>query len=228
MSELNILKNDGNQAGRRILITSGPTREYLDPVRFLSNASSGKMGAALAKAALNAGFEVVVVSGPVVCDYPPEVRTVHVTSTDEMLHACLREFPGCAGVIGAAAPCDYRPAVVSTEKIKKNGNGAMTVDFVETPDILAELGKIKRPDQWIVPFALETAANGKSLALDKLRRKNGDLIVLNGPQAMQGDRSQVEIFDRVGEIVAKFFGAKESVASQIIGVIQEKIKIDCP
>ena len=205
---------------KRILITSGPTREYLDPVRYLSNASSGKMGAALAKAALKAGFEVTVISGPVACDYPQESNIIPVTTTEEMLHACLQGFPECIGAIGAAAPCDYRPKNVSVEKIKKNDHSPLTLEFVETPDIFAELGKIKRPDQWLVPFALETEKNANSHALDKLRRKNGDLVILNGPQAMLQDQIEVEIIDRTGETVATFDGPKESVAVQIMHAIQ--------
>jgi phosphopantothenoylcysteine decarboxylase/phosphopantothenate--cysteine ligase len=200
----------------RILITAGPTREYLDPVRYLSNASSGKMGAALAKAALAAGFEVTIVSGPVTCDFPPESQVLQVITTDEMLQACLQIFPECVGAIGAAAPCDFRPKCVSAEKIKKSGDFPLTIDFVATPDIFAELGGIKRPDQWLVPFALETGENGKSHALDKLRQKNGDFVILNGPQAMMGDLAEVEIIDRTGATLATFSGSKESVATQII------------
>ena len=205
---------------KRILMTSGPTREYLDPIRYFSNASSGKMGAALANATLKAGYEVTIVTGPVVCDYPQDANIVQVTTTEEMLHACLRFFPDCVGAIGAAAPCDYRPKNVSVEKIKKNDNSSLTIELIETPDIFAELGKIKRPDQWLVPFALETAHDAKSHALDKLRRKNGDLVILNGPQAMLHDQIEVEIFDKTGATLAAFGGSKESVAVQIMHTIQ--------
>ena len=206
----------------RILITAGPTREYLDPVRYISNASSGKMGVALANAALCASYDVTIVSGPVTCDYPQAANVIRVTTTDEMLEACLNIFPECVGAIGAAAPCDFRAKTVSAEKIKKSGNSPMTVEFVATPDIFLELGKIKRQNQWLAPFALETAENGKSHALDKMRQKNGDIIILNGPQAMLGDYAEVEILDRTGEMLATFSGLKESVASQIIDLIVRK------
>jgi len=209
----------------RILITSGPTREYLDPVRYLSNASSGKMGAALAKTALKTGYEVTIVTGPVVCDYPEEANVIQVTTTEEMLCACVQVFSECVGAIGAAAPCDYRPKNVSKEKIKKNSNFPVTIDFVATPDIFEELGKMKRPNQWLIPFALETEENAKSFALDKLRHKNGNLIILNGPQAMLQDQIQVEIFDRNGTTLATFDGTKETVAMQIMHIIQN-IKIE--
>ncbi|MCL2118288.1 MAG: phosphopantothenoylcysteine decarboxylase [Planctomycetaceae bacterium] len=209
----------------RILITAGPTREYLDPVRYLSNASSGKMGAALAKAALNAGFEVTIVSGPVGCHYPQELRVIRVTTTDEMLQACLQVFPDCVGAIGAAAPCDFRPKAVSVEKIKKTGDDTMTVEFVATPDIFAELGKIKQPNQWLVPFALETCENGKEHALEKLRQKNGDWIILNGPKTILGGYAEVEILDRTGTTLATLSGTKESVATQIIGTINAELRM---
>jgi len=208
----------------RILITSGPTREYLDPVRYISNASSGKMGVALAKAALKTGYEVTIVTGPVACVYPQEANVVQVTTTEEMLKSCLQIFPDCVGAIGAAAPCDYRPKNVSVEKIKKISNFPLTIEFVATPDICAGLGKTKRPDQWLVPFALETARNAKSYALDKLRRKNGDLIILNGPQAMLQDQIEVEMIDRTGTTLATFSGTKESVAVQMMHIIQNVVQ----
>ena len=100
----------------RILITSGPTRQYLDPVRYLTNASSGRMGAALAAAAIEAGHQVVVVSGPVEVAYPAGAEVIPVVSTEEMLAACRKVFPGCDGLIAVAAPCDYRPAAVARRR----------------------------------------------------------------------------------------------------------------
>src|SRR5687767_10559120 len=105
----------------RILITSGPTRQYLDPVRFLTNASSGRMGRALALAAIQLGHDVVVVSGPVNVAYPSPAKVVPVVTTDDLLDACRREFPECDGLIAAAAPCDYRPVRVESKKIAKTG-----------------------------------------------------------------------------------------------------------
>src|SRR5438093_10162334 len=102
----------------RVLITSGPTRQYLDPVRYLTNASSGRMGKALAEAALALGHEVTIVSGPVDVSYPAAARVVNVVSTEEMLAACQEAFPACDGLIAAAAPCDYRPVRVEPGKIR--------------------------------------------------------------------------------------------------------------
>ena len=141
----------------RILITSGPTRQYLDPVRYLSNASSGRMGCALATAALAAGHEVVVVSGPVSADYPAAAEVITVVTTEEMLAASVKHFPKCDGVIGVAAPCDFSPTVVAAEKIKKN-DGNLTLELVATPDIMEALGKLKQEHQWSVGFRVR---NGK-------------------------------------------------------------------
>src|SRR2546423_976145 len=105
----------------RILITSGPTRQYLDPVRYLTNASSGRMGRALAAAALSREHEVIIVSGPVSVDYPGAATVHQVLSTDELLAACQDIFPKCDGIIGAAAPCDYRPVRIAEQKIAKTG-----------------------------------------------------------------------------------------------------------
>src|SRR5215475_3628789 len=123
----------------RILITSGPTRQFLDPVRYLSNASSGRMGCALTEAAIARGHEVIVVSGPVEIDYPEAAEIIRVISTEEMLAACQEIFPRCGGLIGVAAPCDYRPVKVESQKIHRTG-GPLALELHETPDIVATLG----------------------------------------------------------------------------------------
>jgi phosphopantothenoylcysteine decarboxylase/phosphopantothenate--cysteine ligase len=205
----------------RILITSGPTRQYLDPVRYLTNASSGKMGRALAAAAIALGHEVVVVSGPVNIDYPPAATVRPVVSTEELLATCQELFPTCDGVIGAAAPCDYRPLRVEEHKIAKTGQ-PLVLNLVETPDVMATLGASKRPGQWLVGFALETD-DQRFRALTKLQRKSCDLMVLNGPAAMDADDNQVEVLDRTGAVVAALAGSKGDVAAGILAVIQERL-----
>ncbi len=204
----------------RILLTSGPTREYLDPVRFLTNGSSGRMGRALATAALDRGHEVTVVSGPVEIDYPPGARVVPVVTTDQMLQACLAEFPQCDGLIAAAAPSDYRPLRVESEKIKKTG-GALELHLVETPDVVAGLGSVKG-QQWMVAFALETG-DRHLRALQKLERKSCDLIVVNGPAAMHAPETEVEVLDRSGQVACRLAGSKEVVAQGILRVIGERL-----
>ena len=153
----------------RVLITAGPTREYLDDVRYLSNGSSGRMGYAIAQAALQQGWQVVLVSGPVELSAPPGCEFHQVITTAQMKDACERLFPTCDGVIATAAVCDYKPVQRVTGKIKKIG-GPITVEMIETDDVLAELGKIKG-ERWVLGFALE-AQNPRENALQKLRRKN--------------------------------------------------------
>ncbi len=205
----------------RILITSGPTRQYLDPVRYLTNASSGRMGASLAAAALEAGHEVLVVSGPVEVDYPAGAEVLPVISTEEMLETCRREFPRCNGLIGAAAPCDYRPVRVETHKIAKTGQ-PLELHLIETPDVVATLGAEKRPGQWLVGFALETE-DQRFRALVKLERKSCDLMVLNGPEAMNSLENRVEIIDPHGEVLETIAGPKEEVARGILRVITTRL-----
>lgn len=201
----------------RILITSGPTRQYLDPVRYLTNGSSGRMGKALAEAALALGHEVVIVSGPVMIEYPRAARVVPIVSTEELLEACLREFASCDGVIGAAAPCDYRPVKVETHKIHKTG-GPLQLELIETPDVMATLGATKKPGQWLVGFALETD-DQRFRALTKLEKKSCDLMVLNGPSAMDSLDNAVEVLDRAGTVLGQYSGTKEAVARAILQVI---------
>lgn len=205
----------------RILITSGPTRQYLDPVRYLTNASSGRMGKALAEAALEAGHEVVVVSGPVAVQYPAQAEVLSVVSTEELLETCQREFPRCDGAIGAAAPCDYRPVRVAQQKIAKTGE-PLVLNLIETPDVMATLGATKRPGQWLVGFALETE-DQHFKALTKLEKKSCDLIVLNDPSAIDSADNEVEILDRSGQVVTRLEGTKEAVARGILSAIEKRL-----
>lgn len=205
----------------RILITSGPTRQYLDPVRFLTNASSGRMGSCLVDAAINAGHEVVLVTGPVLIEYPKKIERIDVRTTEEMLDACLSQFPNCDGMIGAAAPCDYRPIQVAEHKLKKSGN-TMTLELQETPDIIAELGRQKQSHQWSVCFALETE-DARNRALKKLQKKSCDLVVSNGATAIESDRNSVEILNREGQLVWQGEGSKQQVAENILRVVAERL-----
>ncbi len=203
-----------------ILITSGPTREYLDPVRYLTNASSGRMGAALAQAALERGHQVTLVSGPVQITYPPQAQVVRVVTTEEMLQACQELFPRCDGLIGAAAPCDYRTRRVSPEKIQKTGQ-PLLLELVETPDVVATLGQ-QKGDRWMVGFALETD-DQRFRALTKMEQKSCDLMVLNGPEAMQADTNSVEVLDPGGRTLARLQGTKLHVARGLLRIIQQRL-----
>jgi len=204
----------------RILITSGPTRQYLDPVRYLTNASSGRMGKALAEAAVARGHEVVIVSGPVDIRYPRAAQVIDVISTEDMLAASRKVFPDCDGLIGVAAPSDYRPVFVAPNKIAKTGE-PLELRLVETADVVATLGA-EKTRQWLVGFALETEDH-RLRALAKLENKHCDLMVLNGPQAMHSLENSVEIMDRAGEVIDSFSGPKEAVATRIFEIIGARL-----
>jgi len=179
------------------------------------------MGAALAAAVVEAGHQAVVVSGPVATTYPPQAEVVPVVSTEEMLDACLRIFPSCDGLIAAAAPCDYRPVEVVAHKIRKTG-GKLLLELVETPDVVAALAAGKTSDQWIVAFALETE-DQHLRAMQKLERKNCDLIVLNGPTAIDAAQTSVEALDREGRIAGQFTGDKSDVSRKLFDLISRRL-----
>lgn len=204
----------------RILITSGPTRQFIDPVRYLTNASSGRMGRALAEAALALGHEVVIVSGPVEVDYPSQARVVPVISTEDMMAAATAEFETCDGLIGAAAPCDYRPMRVESHKIAKTGQ-PIDLHLIETDDVVATLGA-RKGHRWVVGFALETEDH-RLRALAKLEKKFCDLMVSNGPQAISSTDNEVEVLTPTGDVLASISGTKEHVATQILSIIDVQL-----
>ena len=164
-------------AGKKVVVTAGGTREMIDPARFLSNPSSGKMGYAVAEVAKLRGAEVTLVSAPTHLEPAPGIRTIQVTSTDEMFEAVKREFEDADIVIKAAAVADYTPVESADQKLKK-GSGDLSIKFERTRDILSYLGNNKREGQMVIGFAAETQnllENGKK----KLQKKKADLIVLN-------------------------------------------------
>jgi phosphopantothenoylcysteine decarboxylase/phosphopantothenate--cysteine ligase len=170
-------KNDF--AGRKVLVTAGPTRESLDPVRYLSNESSGTMGFCLAEEMAYRGAKVELISGPVsLSPGHPGIHLTRVISAEEMHRACTRHFKNADVAVMAAAVADFRPRTRSIQKIKTDKKSAMMLELVATRDILSELGKKKRKGQVLVGFALETE-NGEKNAAEKLKKKNLDLIVLN-------------------------------------------------
>lgn len=187
--------------GRTVLVTAGPTREMLDPVRFLSNRSTGRMGYALAEAAARRGARVVLVSGPVELPAPSGVQLVPVVSTQDMFEAVTENARTADIVIQAAAPADFTPERVAPQKIKKTG-ADMAVSLVSTPDIARTLGESKRPGQILVAFAAETE-NALENARGKRMRKNADLIVVNDvtkPGAgFAGDTNIVTVISADGE-----------------------------
>jgi len=191
-----LLAAGGELAGRRVLITAGPTRERLDPVRFVSNRSSGKMGFAVAQAARAAGAEVVLVSGPVSLPTPPGVRRIDVESAADMLAAVLRELPGTHIFISTAAVADYRPKQAAQHKIKKTSD-TLEVSMERTADVLATVAaRAERP--FVVGFAAETESVEQN-ARAKLMKKNLDMIAANevgDDKAFDADDNQLIVLAR--------------------------------
>lgn len=178
------------------------------------------MGCALGQAAIDAGHDVVIVSGPVNIEYPQTAEVIPVVSTEEMLEACLGVWNDCDGMIGVAAPCDYRPVDVAKGKITKTGD-SLSIKLIETPDIVAGLAEVKT-SQWIVAFALETG-DRHLRAMQKLERKKCDLIVLNGPEAMFASKTRVEVLNRDGQVLADIEGDKPQVAVKVFDVISQQL-----
>ena len=203
-------------AGERLLITAGPNRESLDPVRYLSNRSSGKMGYALARAAVRRGAEVVLVSGPTAIDCPFGVRMIAVTTAAEMRDAVVKEFATATAVVMAAAVADYRPVVTADRKIKR-GKGSIELRLEPNPDIVKELGQNK-DGKMLIGFAAETedlTAN----AAKKLREKNLDMIVANNVaeagSGFDGDTNIATIIDRTGAAQSLPLMTKDELADHI-------------
>lgn len=202
-----------------ILITAGPTREAIDPVRFISNHSSGKMGYAIATAFLNKGFRVILVSGPVNISLThPNLTVIPVNSADEMYAACQNYFPSIQIAVFAAAVADYKPAQVHTQKMKKSAH-EFSLQMVKNVDIAAEFGKIKLPGQVSIGFALETNDEEQN-ALKKLYTKNLDLVVLNSVQdegaTFGHDTNKITIIDRDFLFQAFPLKSKAEVAEDIV------------
>ena len=210
---VSVVERPRDFSGRRILVTAGPTIEDIDPVRFVSNRSSGKMGYALARAARSRGAEVLLVSGPTGLEF---AGVIPVRTTGEMRDAVMANLEGVDAVIKAAAPLDFRPCNVAGQKLKKARG--LQVDFEPTPDILAELGR-NRNGTILVGFAAETEKH-REHGLEKLRAKNLDLIVVNpvsGPDsAFDGDTNQVTLIDRSGNSEDLPKMSKDALAHRIL------------
>ena len=211
----------------RVLITAGPTYEPLDPVRFLGNHSTGKMGYALAEAFAAAGAEVHLVSGPTNLPDPASahISTVRVQTAEEMYHAAAAEAPAADVWVFAAAVADYRPAQVAEHKIKKSGDTLM-LELVKNVDIAFELGKTKRTEQFSVGFALETE-NEQAHALGKLRRKNFDLVVLNSLRdagaGFRHDTNKITLLAADGDVTRFELKSKTDVAHDIVHTVLARL-----
>jgi phosphopantothenoylcysteine decarboxylase/phosphopantothenate--cysteine ligase len=218
------LRADKDYAGRKVLVTAGPTREYLDPVRYLSNPSSGKMGYAIASEARYRGADVTLVSGPVNLRVPSGVRFTAVESASEMRDACMSALPDSDVIIKTAAVSDYRAKHFSPQKIKRGGDSDITLELEQNPDIALEIGRRKKPSQILAGFAAETQ-NVRENAVSKIERKNLDLVVANdvtAPDAgFASDSNTVEVFfaRKSGMTPRTFSGGKWEVASGILDSI---------
>lgn len=216
--------------GKHVLVTAGGTREPLDPVRFLGNRSSGKQGYAFARAAVARGARVTLVSANVALPDPAGVDLVRVSTTAELREATLRAADRADAVVLAAAPADFRPATYATGKIKKSDDGgAPTIELVANPDIAAELGKRRRPEQVLVVFAAETSdaeANGRA----KLARKRADLVVINevGPDQVFGaDTNAATVIGADGSVSRMPEQSKEDLADGVWDLIVSRLT-GCP
>ncbi len=205
-------------SGERLLVTAGPTREPIDPVRFVSNRSSGKMGYELAKEGRRRGAEVVLITGPTHLKPPYGITTVRVSTAEEMYGAVMSYFPQSTILVMAAAVADYRPKTVYTEKVKKK-DSSLTLELERTVDILKELGRSKG-GKLLVGFALETE-NLLENAKKKLGEKNLDLIVANSPASMDSDVSTAVLIDRSLNTRTIKECTKEELSSHIFSKIVE-------
>lgn len=213
--------------GKKALVTAGPTYEKIDPVRFIGNYSSGKMGYAIADELAARGAEVTLVSGPVsVSAKNPAVKVVKIESAREMLDAASEVFTDANITVLTAAVADYAPAVVAERKIKREGHEVPRLELVKNPDIAATLGDKKRPGQLIIGFALETD-NEEAHALDKIRRKNFDAICLNSlrdPGAgFAVDTNIVTILTADGRKIPGELKSKREVAADIVDFISQTL-----
>lgn len=208
-------------AGLRVAVTAGPTHEYIDPVRYISNPSSGKMGYAVARAAWQRGAEVTLITGPSTLTRPAGIKVVETVSADDMYEACMKASEEADVIVKAAAVGDYKAANSAEQKIKRGGAQEFTLELVQNRDIAAALGRRKRPGQVLVGFAAETQ-NVLENAQRKMAEKNLDIIVSNDVLAQGAgfavDTNVITILERGAE-PARFSGTKEEAADRLLDAV---------
>ncbi|WZL74782.1 bifunctional phosphopantothenoylcysteine decarboxylase/phosphopantothenate--cysteine ligase CoaBC [Clostridiaceae bacterium 35-E11] len=218
---INVLKGNQDLKGKKVLVTAGPTREPIDPVRYITNHSSGKMGYAIAENAFKRGAEVLLISGPTNIESPMGVKKIDVTTTDEMYEEVLKYFEWADIVIKSAAVADYRPKSMAQNKIKKSDTD-FTINLTRNPDILKELGKRKENGKILVGFAAETQ-DLLDNAKDKIQRKNLDFIVANDitktGAGFKSDTNIVSIIDKDGNVTHYDKMSKKHLAEIILDKI---------
>jgi phosphopantothenoylcysteine decarboxylase/phosphopantothenate--cysteine ligase len=207
-----------------VVVTAGPTREYIDPVRYLSNESSGRMGFELAKAAVRAGHRVTLVAGPVNLDTPRGVTRVDVVSARDMLAALKAAFSDADALFMAAAVADFRPARKIAGKWKKKEEtrsaGGVSLELVENPDLLRTVAR-KKGHRRVIAFALETG-DGERRAAAKLVKKNADWIVLNGASALNSSESAVTVLDAAGVVWRSDARPKDETAARLVALLESE------
>lgn len=216
-----VLEKKKDMQGLRVMVTAGPTREALDPVRYISNRSSGKMGYAIARAAMERGADVTLLTGPVAIDPPKGVRVVSFTTTQELLDCALENADAQDVIIQSAAPADYRAKEIAAQKMKKQGGADMIIELVENPDVAATLGKAKRADQTFVGFAAETN-DVLEHARGKLIKKNLDMIVANdvtAPGAGFDVNTNIVTLITREDMTSLPLMSKDDVANQILNAV---------
>ena len=225
-----VLGRNGNLRGRRVVVTAGPTQEPLDPVRYLSNRSSGKQGLALAQAALDLGAEVTLISGPVHGISPVGVEHIQVRTAVEMLDVVLATIPDTDALLMAAAVVDYRPELVAKQKIKKEGTVGYSVQLTRNPDILAKVQERKKATGWpkiTVGFAAETQQL-MEYGVKKLKGKGLDLIAINDVSAADAgfgvDTNRVILLDATGEAIELPLQSKSLVAERILEIVATRLE----
>ena len=224
----NFFESKSDMAGKKVMITAGPTYEKIDPVRFIGNYSSGKMGFALAEECADRGAEVTLIAGPTsLKTVNGKIKRINVESAQQMYDAAVENSPSADVQILCAAVADYRPSVTADKKIKREKTGEMTLTLEPNPDIAAAMGKIKRENQVNVGFALETndeATNAK----DKCARKNFDFIVMNSLKdkgaGFQVDTNKITIFTAGGDVMEYPLKTKKEVAADIVDAVVEIAK----
>jgi phosphopantothenoylcysteine decarboxylase/phosphopantothenate--cysteine ligase len=219
-----LLEKRNSLKGKKIVVTAGPTHEALDPVRYIGNLSSGKMGFAIAQEAAMRGATVTLIAGPTALATPTNVQRVDVVSADELLAATKKAVTGSDVLIMAAAVADFKPTKISSSKIKKSGTG-LSVKLVATHDVLGELsrGKGKRIH---IGFALETE-NGLKNATAKLKERKLDMIVLNNAEAIGGDSNAITLIDRDGTATAFDRMTKRECAEVIVEAASRRFSPRC-
>ena len=214
-------------AGKKAMVTAGPTYEPIDPVRFIGNHSSGRMGIAIANCLYKKGADVTLILGPSSLKAGSGVKTINVQTADEMYKASMDIFPMTDIAVMAAAVADYRPATVEEKKIKKKDE-TMSLELVKNPDILRSCGAIKRVGQILAGFALETD-NEEFYAKEKLEKKNADLIILNSLRdeggTFKSHSNKISIFDKYGGVERFEMLPKEEVAENVVKYIIGKLMV---